>query len=283
MKARSVANPVLSHGQGAGAENGSRLSGAQTVDRACRVLSDIARHGAAGARLIDLTASSRLSRPTVHRILQSLAAAGFVQQDPVNRRYRLGLAVHGLALAAPSPLQQLAELRPLLEAIAKRTGETAYLMMRRGDEVCCIARAVGESPIRTLLIEVGAYRPVGATIAGICMMAPLDDEEIAAILRRTAGAMARQRNATVEYAWRQIGNVRRDGYCLSREVLIEGTTGISAGVPDPGGRPFLAVSLSAISARIPEARVKPLAADLVRSCTRMGQLVASKGRERRNG
>ena len=44
---------------------------------------------------------------------------------------------------------------------------------------------------------------------------------------------------------------------------------ISAGVPDPDGRPFLAVSLSAISARIPQARVRPLAADLVRSCTRM--------------
>ena len=38
MKARGAANPVLARGQGAGAENGSRLSGAQTVDRACRVL-----------------------------------------------------------------------------------------------------------------------------------------------------------------------------------------------------------------------------------------------------
>ena len=265
-------------------ENGSRtIAGAQTVDRACGLLSDIARHGAGGARLIDLTASSKLTRPTVHRILQSLAAAGYVQQDPATRRYRLGLAVHALALAAPSPLQQLAELRPLLEGIAQRTGETAYLMMRNGDEVCCIARSVGESPIRTLLIEVGAYRPLGATIAGICMMAPLADGEIGTILQRTARAMARQRNATAGYVWRQIADVRRNGYCLSREVLIEGTTGISAAVPDAGGRPFLAISLSAVSARIPDARVKSLAVDLVRSCARMGQLIASQRRERRNG
>jgi DNA-binding IclR family transcriptional regulator len=283
MKARAVVRPEAPR-QRTGAEDGGRiLSGAQTVDRACGLLNDIARHGPGGARLIDLTASSKLTRPTAHRLLQSLAAAGFVDQDHASKRYRLGVAVHGLALSAPSPLHQLAELRPLLEGVARRTGETAYLMMRQGDEVFCIARAVGESPIRTLLIEVGAYRPVAATIAGICMLAPLQDEEIAAILRRTAGAMARRRNATAEYAWGQIHNVRRNGYCISREVLIEGTTGISAAVPDVNGRPFLAISLSAVSPRVPEARVKPLAADLTRTCARMGQLVTLSARELHNG
>jgi DNA-binding IclR family transcriptional regulator len=254
------------------------LAGAQTVDRACRLLADIARHGTQGARLIDLTTSSGLSRPTVHRILQSLAAADFVRQDPASRRYRLGVALHGLALAAPSPLQQLAELRPLLEGLAQRTGETAYLMMRQGDEVCCIARAVGGSPIRTLLIDVGAYRPIGATIAGICMMAPLDDEDVTAILKRTAPAMARHRNATAQYVRRQIAEVRRQGFCISREVLIEGTTGISAALPDAHARPYLAVSLSAISSRVPESRVAPIAADLARTCARMAQLLAQRSR-----
>ncbi len=129
------------------------------------------------------------------------------------------------------------------------------------------------SPIRTLLIEVGAYRPIGATIAGITMLAALDDEEIEEILERTASAMARHRNATPDYVRRHIANVRRNGFCVSKAVLIEGATGISAAVPNATGRPYLAVSLSAISARVPEARVKPLAADLMRTCARMGQLL----------
>jgi DNA-binding IclR family transcriptional regulator len=56
-------------------------------------------------------------------------------------------------------------------------------------------------------------------------------------------------------------------------VLIEGTTGISAVVPVGRMPPFLAVSLSALSTRVPETRVKPLAADLLRTCARMGQLL----------
>jgi DNA-binding IclR family transcriptional regulator len=251
----------------------ARNGGAQTVDRACMLLAEIARHGPPGARLIDLTRHSKLSRPTVHRILQSLSAAQFVHQDLPTRRYRLGIALYGLALAAPSPLEQSAELRPLLDGLAQRTGETAYLMLRQGDEVVCIARAEGASPIRTLVIEVGAYRPIGATLAGVTMLAGLDDEEVEAIVRRTAAAMARYRNATPDYVRRHIAVARRNGFCVSKSVLIEGTTGISAPVPVGGMRPFLAVSLSALTTRVPEARVKPLAADLIRTCARMGQLL----------
>jgi DNA-binding IclR family transcriptional regulator len=64
------------------------------------------------------------------------------------------------------------------------------------------------------------------------------------------------------------------GFAPSKAVLIEGTTGISAAVPNGTRRPYLAVSLSAVSSRVPEARVKPLAADLMRTCARMGQLLA---------
>jgi DNA-binding IclR family transcriptional regulator len=248
-------------------------AGAQTVDRACALLSEVARHGRSGTRLIELTKATRLSRPTVHRILQSLLAAGFVEQNAETRRYRLGLALHRLGLAAPSPIDAVADLRPLLEGLAQRTGDTAYLMMRQGDEVLCLARAVGATPIQTLLIEVGAYRPLGTTIAGITMLAALDDREIEAILKRTATAMKGYRNATPGYVRRQIANVRRDDYCFSEGVLIQGTTGLSAAVSASAGPPYLAVSLSAISTRMPRCAVKALVKELMRTCTEMAHVL----------
>ena len=251
------------------------VAGAQTVDRACMLLVEIAQHGRFGARLIDLTKRAKLSRPTVHRILQSLAAARFVSQDPATRRYRLGVALHGLALSAPTPLEHSAELRPLLEGLAQRTGDTAYLMMRQGDEVLCLARAVGATPIQTLLIEVGSFRPLGTALAGITMLAALPNEDIESILERTAAPMARYRNATPEYARRQIANARRNGFCISEGVFIEGTTGLSAAVPSTDGPPHLAVSLSAISARVPRNSVKPLAKDLLRTCADVARVLAT--------
>ena len=250
------------------------VAGAQTVDRACTLLKEIARHGASGARLLDLTKNSGLSRPTVHRILQSLASPAFIRQDPATRRYQLGVGLFALGLAAPNPVEGLPELRSLLDALATQTGDTAYLWTRQGDEVLCLARVEGPSPIRTFLYDPGAVRPIGATLAGTTMLAALDDGEVEAILARTAAAMTRYRGATPDYVRRQIATVRRNGFCHSENLLIEGATGLSAPVASRDGPPYLAVSLSAICARVPKSRVKPLSEVLLRTCQKMAQALA---------
>lgn len=256
------------------------ISGAQTVDRACGLLNEIARCGPSGARLIDLTERSRLSRPTVHRILQSLSAANFVRQDPKTRKYQIGSALYILGLAAPNPLEQLAEIRPALEGLAMDLGDTVYLMMRQGDETVCLARAEGAAPVRTYLIEVGAIRPIGTTIAGATMLAPLRDDEIEAVLKRTAKAMTRYRNATAEYVRRKVQEVRRDGYCVSKATLIEGVVGLSAAVPASHGAPCLAISISAASLRMPDKRIKGVASALVATCEKLGKMLGRAPRAR---
>jgi DNA-binding IclR family transcriptional regulator len=65
-------------------------TGAQTVDRACELLREIARTGVAGVRILDLCHATGLSRPTAHRILRSLQLAGLVRQSPEEPALRLG-------------------------------------------------------------------------------------------------------------------------------------------------------------------------------------------------
>jgi DNA-binding IclR family transcriptional regulator len=250
-----------------------RYAGAQTVDRACMLLKEIARHGAAGARLVDLTGASGLARPTVQRILQSLMAREFIFRPNGMKRYKIGVEIYGLGLSAQGPIERLAELRALIEGLAGRTGDTVHLGLRRGDEVLCVARAEGATPIRAYLSEVGALKPIGATILGIALLAALEDDEVKGILRRTTSAMASFRNATPQYARQQIACVRRDGFCISNNVFIEGATGISAAVPSRAGLPCLAVGLSAIASLIPESRVKPLVQDILRTCAEMAKVL----------
>ena len=61
-------------------DHADTTAGAQTVDRACELLREIARTGPRGIRILDLCNTTGLSRPTTHRILRSLQAAGLVQQ-----------------------------------------------------------------------------------------------------------------------------------------------------------------------------------------------------------
>lgn len=253
-----------------------RYAGAQTVDRSCMLLKEIARHGVSGARLVDLTAASGLARPTVQRILQSLMMSEFVCRPSGRKRYKIGVGIYALGLSAQGPIERLAELRMLLEGLAGRTGDTAHLMLRRGDEMLCVARAEGATPICISMIEVGALKPIGATLPGIALLAALGDDEIKGILRRTTSAMASFRNATPQYARQQIACVRRDGFCVSNNVFVEGATGISAAVPSRDGPPSLAVALSAVASRIPKSRIKPLAQDIMRTCAEMAKVLTRK-------
>ena len=96
------------------------------------------------------------------------------------------------------------------------------------------------------------------------------------ILGRTTSAMASFRNAAPRYARRQIACVRRDGFCKSDKVFIEGAIGISAAVPATDSPCCLAISLSAIPSRIPASRVKPLAQDIMRTCAEMARILSRR-------
>lgn len=240
------------------------------------LLKEIVRHGASGARLVDLTAASGLARPTVQRILQSLMASEFVCRPTGRKRYKIGVGIYGLGLYAQRPIERLAELRVLLAGLARRTGATAHLMLRCGDEMLCVARAEGTAPPRIYMVEVGALKPIGATLPGLAVLAALSDDEIEGILKRTASAMEQYRNATPQYAREQIRCVRRDGFCISNNVFVEGAVGISAAVPTSDGPPCLAVVLSAAAVRIPKNRVKSLAQEIRQTCAELAKVLDAK-------
>lgn len=174
-----------------------RPSGAQALDRALRVLRDIASSGDLGRRLIDLQRNIGLTKPTAHRIAQALVRYDFVTYDKASRRYFLGAEISILSVSAPKDLPDLRELaRDDMRRLAEETGDTAYLMVRSGNDVVCIARELGHYPIKALTGEIGTRRPLGVGAGGIALLASLPADEIEAVLRANRGRMRRFPNAS---------------------------------------------------------------------------------------
>ncbi|MBU2409598.1 MAG: helix-turn-helix domain-containing protein, partial [Gammaproteobacteria bacterium] len=133
----------------------------QSLDRAIGLLEQVVDHAGEGASLPFLASSTRLSKPTAHRLLTGLKNLGLVDYDEKTRLFHPGLKIYrmGLASAARFDLVQLAQ--PCMLALAQETGDTVYLSLRSGDSSLCVARELGTFPIRTLTLEVGDYRPLG--------------------------------------------------------------------------------------------------------------------------
>src|SRR5919107_1544902 len=106
------------------------VQGAQVVSRIARLLRLVGR-SAEGMPLSVLVKESGLTRPTVHRLLTSLASEGLLDHDAGSGKWVLGpeMLLMGSVAAARFPLEDIA--RPSLRRLAEATGESAFFSIRR--------------------------------------------------------------------------------------------------------------------------------------------------------
>src|SRR6476469_5527907 len=103
-------------------------SSVQSLLRALDLLEALGRRG--DSRLGELEDEVGLHPSTAHRLLGTLGERGFVTQDCLTARYRLGYAVLALAQDAGKLTGELrAVARPHLNAIRDACGETVNLVV----------------------------------------------------------------------------------------------------------------------------------------------------------
>ena len=127
-----------------------RAGGVQSLERAFDLLERMADAGGE-VGLSELSASSGLPLPTIHRLMRTLLASGYVRQQP-NRRYALGPRLIRLGESASRLLGTWA--RPYLAELVEATGETANMALLDGDEVVYVAQVPSRHSMR-MFTEVG--------------------------------------------------------------------------------------------------------------------------------
>jgi DNA-binding IclR family transcriptional regulator len=232
-------------------------SGVRVIARAFEVLRILALGGERGVRLKDVVTYSGLSRPTVHRILQTLIAEGVGEQDVSTRRYRVGVEISllGLSRAAPFPVRAAAESH--LTALANDMGDTAFLTVRAGWDSVAIDRRTGSYPVKVLAIDVGVRRPLGVGIAGVMLLATLEAAESEYICTMNASRLPADGPA-METILRRVTAARENGFAYAESGVMQGTRALSVPVFDNDGRAIAAISVAAIADRLPESELPRL-------------------------
>jgi len=234
-------------------------SGTQAIERSVLLLRVIASQGSRGARIGEIIEWSQLPRPTIYRLLSVLQREGLLEYNNQKRRYRIGPTMYEFGLSAPSPIERIDRYRPALKWLAAYSDDTAYLVMRTGDEAVCLAIEEGSFPIRARTFEIGARRPLGLGAAGLALIAELPDEQIDEITLRK-GQLLQNAGVSVASLKQRINRTRSLGYAHSENTITQHVTGIGFTIPASKGLPFLAFSIAAISPRMPAERMPKLKA-----------------------
>ncbi|WP_172330038.1 IclR family transcriptional regulator [Mangrovicoccus sp. HB161399] len=260
-------------------EDGKDRSGkSQVVERTCMILRCLGQHGPRGARLIDLTGETGLSRPTIHRILSTLVEEAFVQRTR-DRRYRLSPVFYEMGLSAPSPVGDPERLRPVVQSLADRCGDTVYLAMRTGDFAHYLLRCEGAYPIRTHVVSANQTLHLVSGHSGRSLLAAMPEDEAEAIIARAARDRGLFGAATPDSFRDEVEHVRAKGWGWARDVTFVGVAGLTVPVPNPRGMAYLAVTISSIPQRLTQERTRDLLPDLRATAGEIARLVRLSGEE----
>jgi IclR family KDG regulon transcriptional repressor len=191
--------------------------------------------------IAELAEELDLHRSVARRCVVTLASRGFLRQDPVDRRYRLGLVLCELGSVVLPAKDIVATSMPFMERLSRDTGSSVFLTVEAENQAVCIARVDSPKPLR-VTFEVGRCSPLHAGASARVILAYLPEGRVEEIfgsgLRRFTDRTLADPATLVE----ELTRTRERGYSISTGELDEGVTAI--GVPIKGGNGEVLASLS---------------------------------------
>ena len=224
-----------------------RRSTIQSVDRAARILKVLAS-GPRRLGVSEIADRLDLTRPTVHGLLQTLQAHGFVEQDRHSDKYQLGA---GLLQLGNSYLD-LNELRSRslvhAERLAARADAAVRVGVMHGANVVIVHHVF--RPDSTLqILEVGAELPLHASALGKAMLAYAPDASVADLLAEPLTRLT-SRTLAVTGLRSELHQVRERGYARERDEAILGESSLAAPIFDHSGHAVGAIGVVGDTDRI---------------------------------
>ena len=185
-----------------------------------------------------------LSKSSVHRILQTLRARGFVKWNPDNARYSLGMRAFEVGCGILRSMEAHAVAKPYLEQLVANLGETAFLGVLDDADLVVIDKIDGRRSVR-MYADIGSRRPLHSTAIGKALLAHLDRAEIDRII--AAKPLTRYTKNTItdpEALRAELDKIRRLGYAEDNEEMEDGLYCVGAPLFNYSGKPVASISIS---------------------------------------
>jgi len=196
-----------------------------------------------------------IPKSTASGLVHTLETKGYLEQNPGNRKFRLGLKLlHlGRVLLDHLDLRQVAQ--PHLEGLRDWCNEGVNLAILDEVEVVYIERLFGTS-ILGMRSEIGKRAPVYSTALGKAILSCWSDQKVESYLRHYPLHPVTPRTITNLSSFiTELHHTREVGYALDDQENELGGRCVAAPILDYNGRPVAAISISAPVQRLPDDRV----------------------------
>ncbi len=198
----------------------------------------------------------KLTRPTVYRILGTLARHEYVTRDGSGPFYRPSFKLLDLGHRVLERTDLLTAARPILRDLAGQFRETVHLAVEEGGRMVYLDKVEGSGPFCTNS-RTGRRVPMHCTALGKAVLAHLPGDRAHDIVGQH-GMLRRTPRTIVSVAGMEgeLARVRRQGYAIDDVEFEEGVRCVGVPIFDHRGLPVAAVSVSAPVSRMPRGRAR---------------------------
>ena len=214
------------------------------LTRALTVLEELAAAGPQGLPIREISSKTALDKAVVHRILATLKAKGFAEQNPISGDYFLGTS--SLALADVYLKQD--NLRGILHdaavEVSAQSNELCHVGVPEGKGVRYIEKIEPDHSIR-VVSHIGIVNPQATTSLGRAILAAQCStrEELDSALGQESG----------DRVWEAVHRAHTQGFALEIEENEPGISCVGVAVMR-NKLPIAAMSLTVPANRMPEKR-----------------------------
>lgn len=205
----------------------------------------------------DISRATGLTRSTASRLVRFLCEKGYLHEMEPRGRYSLGPAAIDLGRRATAQLDLRAVFQPVLEELARKTGETvlATATTPAGTAVACVGQVESTREGLRVFETIGAVFPLhaGAVSKAVLAFLPQAEQE-----RHIARGLEPKTPFTITDPDRlrtDLAQTRERGYSISHQETYVGVNGVGAPVFWGDGRPAGSVGIACPIHRADDAAV----------------------------
>lgn len=199
-----------------------------------------------------LVEETGLPKPTLHRMLQQLEAAGIIQRDGDEKHYSSGIRLRKLAENLLLNSTMHSARRTILENLRAEVGESCNLTALSSGEIIYLDRAETEAPLRFHL-HPGSRVPVHCSASGKLFLAHMSKSQRRRLIENVPLTQYTV-NTITDYSMleKDIEEAKIQGFAIDDEEFLPGLVCIAVLIPSSTGQSNLGLAIQA-----PVIRVKP--------------------------
>ncbi len=219
-----------------------------------------------------------LPKSTVHRLLSTLQAKGFVQKTPDNGKYALGLALFELGMFVGDRLDVKKVSKPWAEKLVQKYNEVVHLAVLDNRRVILVDKTMPETqkPMM-LLFHMCLSSPPHATALGKTLLAyspPAAVDEY--IEKEGLEKLTPQTISDPVELKKELQAIREQGYAVCMEGFEVGMSCVGGPIRNYAGEVIAALSISAPTVRI-TSRFPDLIRDIKDATSEISKQLGYKG------